>query len=552
MRVEANVSLRPRGTEAFGTRVEVKNMNSFRSVERAIAYEIERQGARARRGRAARRWRPAAGTTAARRPTGCGPRRRPRTTATSRSPDLPPLHVEPAWIAGIRDGPAGAAGGAASPVRGARDHRLRRGRDRRRPDDDRRVRGDLAARARRLPAKEVANFVTGSHARALKAAARQRRRGPPARRRPRASRRSSRRSSRAGSRARSGRDLLDRHLADGTPADELLAGAGPGPIADDASLLAHVDAVIAANPKAVADYGAGQARHRVLRRPGHEGDGRCGRRRPGHAARPRAPGGWWLTDGDPGPGADRRRRRADRRGRAPLRATRTGATWRCESRTRTSPATRRGAAASRPDSQDRRVGRDGRPAPTGPGGRRASRSPGSCSWSPGSSSGSRRPDRGADRSGRRATRRALSAPTSARRADPVAGRPAYVAASPLSTRRAVRPATRASLDALVGAPGAQTSGRGQASGDADGKGRSPGDGSGSGGGAPREPWARVGQPARSARRVGGRQGRLGLRPVCRVGERAPPRGRLGAQDLAALHGRDDVAARPATPPGTRR
>ena len=52
MRVEANVSLRPRGTEPFGTRVEVKNMNSFRSVERAIAFEIERQavGARRRRG----------------------------------------------------------------------------------------------------------------------------------------------------------------------------------------------------------------------------------------------------------------------------------------------------------------------------------------------------------------------------------------------------------------------------------------------------------------------------------------------------------------------
>ena len=43
MRVEANVSIRPRGTEALGTRVEVKNMNSFRSVERAIAFEIERQ-----------------------------------------------------------------------------------------------------------------------------------------------------------------------------------------------------------------------------------------------------------------------------------------------------------------------------------------------------------------------------------------------------------------------------------------------------------------------------------------------------------------------------
>jgi aspartyl-tRNA(Asn)/glutamyl-tRNA(Gln) amidotransferase subunit B len=43
MRVEANVSLRPAGATNLGTRVEVKNMNSFRSVERAIAYEIDRQ-----------------------------------------------------------------------------------------------------------------------------------------------------------------------------------------------------------------------------------------------------------------------------------------------------------------------------------------------------------------------------------------------------------------------------------------------------------------------------------------------------------------------------
>jgi len=44
MRVEANVSLRPAGASELGTRVEVKNMNSFRSVERAIAFEVERQG----------------------------------------------------------------------------------------------------------------------------------------------------------------------------------------------------------------------------------------------------------------------------------------------------------------------------------------------------------------------------------------------------------------------------------------------------------------------------------------------------------------------------
>ena len=47
MRVEANVSIRPRGSapDVLGTRVEVKNMNSFRSVERAVAFEVERQAA---------------------------------------------------------------------------------------------------------------------------------------------------------------------------------------------------------------------------------------------------------------------------------------------------------------------------------------------------------------------------------------------------------------------------------------------------------------------------------------------------------------------------
>jgi len=42
-RCDANVSIRPRGQEEFGTRTELKNINSFRFVERAIEYEIERQ-----------------------------------------------------------------------------------------------------------------------------------------------------------------------------------------------------------------------------------------------------------------------------------------------------------------------------------------------------------------------------------------------------------------------------------------------------------------------------------------------------------------------------
>ena len=42
-RCDANVSVRPRGSEKYGTRAEIKNINSFRFVERAINYEVERQ-----------------------------------------------------------------------------------------------------------------------------------------------------------------------------------------------------------------------------------------------------------------------------------------------------------------------------------------------------------------------------------------------------------------------------------------------------------------------------------------------------------------------------
>jgi aspartyl-tRNA(Asn)/glutamyl-tRNA(Gln) amidotransferase subunit B len=42
-RCDANVSIRPEGREEFGTRTELKNMNSFRNVQRALEYEIVRQ-----------------------------------------------------------------------------------------------------------------------------------------------------------------------------------------------------------------------------------------------------------------------------------------------------------------------------------------------------------------------------------------------------------------------------------------------------------------------------------------------------------------------------
>ena len=60
MRCDVNVSIRPSGQARFGTKIEIKNLNSFRAVHRALEYEIERQTEALREGRAltqqTRRW----------------------------------------------------------------------------------------------------------------------------------------------------------------------------------------------------------------------------------------------------------------------------------------------------------------------------------------------------------------------------------------------------------------------------------------------------------------------------------------------------------------
>ena len=43
LRCDANISLRPKGQKEFGTRTELKNLNSFKFVQKAIEYEVERQ-----------------------------------------------------------------------------------------------------------------------------------------------------------------------------------------------------------------------------------------------------------------------------------------------------------------------------------------------------------------------------------------------------------------------------------------------------------------------------------------------------------------------------
>jgi aspartyl-tRNA(Asn)/glutamyl-tRNA(Gln) amidotransferase subunit B len=101
LRCDANVSLRPVGQAEFGTKVEVKNMNSFRAIHRAIEYEIGRQtevlDAGGRLVQETRGWNDARGLTVSQRTKEFAEDYR-----YFPEPDLPPLEVSRAWVAEIR------------------------------------------------------------------------------------------------------------------------------------------------------------------------------------------------------------------------------------------------------------------------------------------------------------------------------------------------------------------------------------------------------------------------------------------------------------------
>jgi len=97
IRFDANVSIRPAGTSELGTKVEIKNMNSFRSLERAIDYEIGRQIAALERGKRlvqeTRHWDEEAGITHTMRVKEGSSDYRYFT-----EPDLPPLALDAEWV----------------------------------------------------------------------------------------------------------------------------------------------------------------------------------------------------------------------------------------------------------------------------------------------------------------------------------------------------------------------------------------------------------------------------------------------------------------------
>jgi aspartyl-tRNA(Asn)/glutamyl-tRNA(Gln) amidotransferase subunit B len=101
MRFEANLSMRQEDCPTLGTRVEIKNLNSFRAMELAILYQMESQQAALERGEKVAQqtlgWNESKGITE--------PQRSKEEANDYRyfpEPDLPPLHVDQAWLDAVR------------------------------------------------------------------------------------------------------------------------------------------------------------------------------------------------------------------------------------------------------------------------------------------------------------------------------------------------------------------------------------------------------------------------------------------------------------------
>lgn len=103
MRCDANVSLRPVGEEKLGVKTELKNMNSFRNVQRALEFEIRRQRALLERGEPVAQetllWDAGRGVTVSMRG-----KEEAHDYRYFPDPDLVPIEVDEEWIERIRQG----------------------------------------------------------------------------------------------------------------------------------------------------------------------------------------------------------------------------------------------------------------------------------------------------------------------------------------------------------------------------------------------------------------------------------------------------------------
>ncbi|MFZ5632578.1 MAG: Asp-tRNA(Asn)/Glu-tRNA(Gln) amidotransferase subunit GatB [Bacillota bacterium] len=103
LRCDANVSVRPAGSDKFGTKTEIKNMNSFKALERALRYEVERQIEVLEEGgrivQETRTWDEARGVTLSMRS-----KEQAHDYRYFPDPDLVPMVIDRRWVEEIRSG----------------------------------------------------------------------------------------------------------------------------------------------------------------------------------------------------------------------------------------------------------------------------------------------------------------------------------------------------------------------------------------------------------------------------------------------------------------
>jgi aspartyl-tRNA(Asn)/glutamyl-tRNA(Gln) amidotransferase subunit B len=239
LRAEANVSVRRRGSAELGVKTEVKNLNSFRALHRAIDHEIRRQVEILEAGgqvvQETRGWSEAAQATFSQRS-----KEYAQDYRYFPEPDLPPLELDPAWVEDLRS--------TLPELPAARRRRLidRYGL----PDFDAGlltqdvVVADLfeATVAAGAPAKAAANWIIGEQP-SLAAA-------PLARLIQLV---------RSGAINRDqGRDVLAEAQASGSDPEVIVRERGLAQLSDQGELTVLIDRVIGENPHAVADFKAGK------------------------------------------------------------------------------------------------------------------------------------------------------------------------------------------------------------------------------------------------------------------------------------------------------
>jgi len=252
LRCDANVSVRPLGEKKFGTKAEVKNVNSFRYVGKAIDYEIARQTDLIEGGgrvvQETRLWDSAAGRTNSMRS-----KEEAHDYRYFPEPDLPPLVVDEARIARVRSTMPELP--AARRRRFVEQYAI--------PEYDAGVLTESAGLADYFEAvaaaagnpKGASNWVMGELLRVMNE------RGHDARTQPLQAERLAgliKLIDNGTISSSIGKDVFAKMYESARSADEIVAGEGLAQIGDESALLEIIRGMIAANPDAVAQYRAGK------------------------------------------------------------------------------------------------------------------------------------------------------------------------------------------------------------------------------------------------------------------------------------------------------